>query len=133
MAFGFAQYERVGNQVVLPRENEARAFALVNRHLAEAASDIERIKALSRNHQLWSILLKDIALSSNALPQALKQEIAGLGLWAMGYSNLAIVRPLPIRPLINVNQAILEGLSASPLRPALPASPATGLSGALTA
>ena len=129
MAFGFAQYERAANEVVLPRETEAKAFALVNRRLAEAVTDLDRIKALNRNHQLWSLLLKDIALSSNGLPPALKQEIVGLGLWVMGYSTLAIRRGLPIRPLITINQSMLEGLSASPAPTPAPA----GLSGALTA
>lgn len=117
MAFGFKQYQRASHEVASPRETEAQAFTMVNRRLTEAGDDFARIRALNRNHQLWSLLLKDIALSSNGLPEEVKQQIASLGLWAMRYSTLAIARSLPIAPLVAVNQNMIDGLSTRPSAP----------------
>ncbi len=133
MAFGFAQYQRASNVVASPRELEAQVFSFVNRHLIDAKAPMERIHALHRNHKLWSLLLKDVALSTNALPDSLKQNIISLALWAMRYSTVAIAEPLPMAPLIEVNQNMVEALTALPSRPPPAETAATALSGVLTA
>ena len=92
------------------RDTECAAFNMVNRELAAAQEGIPRIRALGRNHSLWSILVKDLALSENRLPDALKAELIGLGLWSMRYSTLAMTQKLAIEPLIEVNRNVAEGL-----------------------
>jgi len=71
-----------------------------------------RVRALGRNHALWSLLVKDLALSDNQLPEGIKAQLIELGLWSMRYSTLAILQNLSAAPLIDVNRNVMEGLLA---------------------
>ncbi len=84
---------------------------MINRELV-ASEGVARTRALGRNHSLWSILVKDLALAENGLPEGMKAHLIGLGLWAMRYSTLALLRDLPVQPLIDVNTNVLDGLMA---------------------
>ena len=83
---------------------------MVNRELATCTEGTPRIRALGRNHMLWSILVKDLALAENRLPEPLKAELIGLALWSMQYSTLAMTRNLSAEPLIEVNRNMADGL-----------------------
>ena len=85
---------------------------MINSELATCTAGHARARAVGRNHQLWSILVKDLALADNGLPEPIKAHLIGLGLWSMRYSTLALLRDLPIEPLIAVNANVLDGLSA---------------------
>jgi flagellar protein FlaF len=95
-----------------PRDAEILAFGLCNARLTKCHDKLSRIDALNKTHQLWSILIRDLSNRSNALPERVKQELIGLGFWAMGYSIAAMGRDLSVQPLIDVNQNIMEGLQA---------------------
>lgn len=95
-----------------PREVEIAAFALCIKGLREAVGPVQRIRALHRNHALWSAILKDVGMVANALPDELKRQIAGLAAWAMSYSIRAMAEDMPLEPLIAVNQNMAEGLRA---------------------
>ena len=86
------------------------AFNLVTKDLEEISGSASRIRALGRNHDLWSLLVKDLALAENRLPVPLKTELINTGLWCMRYSTLAVLNDLPIEPLTTVNRNILAGL-----------------------
>ena len=88
------------------------------RGLENIADEAARIRAIGRNHDLWAALIKDLALSSNALPETLKRELIALGQWSMQYSTLAILQKLPVQPMINVNRNIAEGLTTQRARSA---------------
>ncbi len=123
-------YQRASEVTASPRETEVTAFAVVNRMLAAESGDRQRIKALGKNHELWSLLVKDLGQSGNALPAGLKRQLVGLGVWSMGYSIKSICDPmLPVAPLIEVNQNILEGLRSQAPAPAANAPPAATASG----
>ena len=102
------------------QEAEILAFGLCNSRLQRASDTHARIDALHQNHQLWSALVRDLAVEGNALPAELKQQLIELGLWAMRYSTQASVQNLPLHPLIEVNRNILDGLKAqsTPVPPA---------------
>jgi flagellar protein FlaF len=123
-----ASYERVGGASASPRDNEITAFAVVNRMLGEAAGEESggrrRLKALGKNHELWSLLVKDLACGGNALPDSLKRQLVSLGMWSMGYSLKAMGAPLAVEPLIAVNRNIAEGLRAQAVAPAAAPPPA---------
>lgn len=87
------------------------AFGAVIRNLQEAPPGPARIRALGNNHNLWSTLVKDMAVASNRLPEALKTELIRLGAWSMRYSTLAILHNLPVEPLIAVNRNIADGIA----------------------
>jgi len=93
------------------RETEQAAFASIIRSLEDADTHQKRVRSLGRNHDLWSTLLKDLALQGNQLPTPLKDELIGLGAWSMRYSTLALLKDLPLQPLIDVNRNIADGLA----------------------
>jgi flagellar protein FlaF len=70
------------------------------------------VRAIGRNHTLWSLLVKDLSQADNRMPAGIKDGLIGLGLWSMRYSTLALLQNLPVKPLIDVNDNVLEGLLA---------------------
>ncbi len=94
------------------RDTECAAFRMVNRELSECVPGAGRARAVGRNHNLWSLLVKDLAMAENRLPDGMKSHLIGLGLWAMRYSTLALLSDMPLEPLIAVNQNVLDGLMA---------------------
>jgi len=110
MSYGSTQYDRQADRALPPRDVEAAAFAFVNRSLESAESSADRIAALARNHRLWSLLITDIGLSSNALPPILKKDLVSIGSWSMAYSIAAMGRDLPLKPLLDINIDMIEAL-----------------------
>ncbi len=101
---------------------------MINRELETCTPGPSRIGAVGRNHTLWSTLVKDLSLADNRLPEAMKAHLIGLGLWAMRYSTLAILRDLPLEPLITVNSNVLDGLMAQQAAGATEQRPASPFS-----
>ena len=110
MSYGSTQYDRSAGTALPPRDLEAAAFAFVNQLLENAIDAKERVTALGRNHRLWSLLLTDIGLASNALPPILKQDLVSIGSWSMSYSIIAMGRDIPLQPLIDINFDMIEAL-----------------------
>ena len=109
---GFHRYAAQAASAALPQEAEIVAFTRVNAELSGAADRIAELKALHRNHQLWSLLVRDVAMDGNRLPPALKDQLATLGLWSMQYSLAAMSRELPVSALTTVNANMIEALRA---------------------
>jgi flagellar protein FlaF len=118
---GASRYKQASRHSVPARETELAAFSMVNRLLETAGDEPNRIRALGRNHDLWSMLVKDLGLDGNGLPDPLKAQLVSLGLWAMQYSTLAILQKLSVAPLIEVNRNIALGLAAQPVAPVVQA------------
>jgi flagellar protein FlaF len=93
-----------------PRETEMLAFGLCNARLKSAADARSRIDALNKTHQLWSLLVRDLAGSANRFPSELKKQLVDIGFWAMGFSVSAMGCERSLQPLIEVNQNIIDGL-----------------------
>jgi flagellar biosynthesis activator protein FlaF len=111
MHHGARRYQRASEATLSAHETEQAAFANIIRGLEEADTDTKRIRTLGRNHDLWSALVKDLAMDSNRLPAPLKSSLIELGLWSMRYSTLAILKKLSLEPLIEVNRNIADGLA----------------------
>jgi flagellar protein FlaF len=92
------------------QEGEIMAFSVANTYLTECSDSVSRIKALHKNQQLWSLLVKDVMLGNNRLPQPLKDDLIRLALWAMAYSIRAMGADLPLAPLLEVNANMIEAL-----------------------
>ncbi len=129
MPRGLRQYQNPALDAASPRESEIVAFTLCNAGLEKAATPVERIGALYKNHQLWSTIVKDVAMDGNGLPVELKSQISDLGRWAMAYSIVAMANDVAIAPLMQVNQDMVDGLRAQ----APPPAAATAPFGAMTA
>ncbi len=112
MRKGAARYAERSIAYINPQETEVASFNLINRELASAKTPAERIRAIGRNHDLWSTLLKDLSQSGNRLPAPLKRQLIDLAIWSMRYSILATLKNLAVQPLLEVNTNILEGLKA---------------------
>ena len=68
--------------------------------------------ALSKNRRLWTLFLTDVAMPGNGLPAELKARIFHLGEFVQNYSGRVLRENLSIAPLLDVNLALLRGLSA---------------------
>lgn len=112
------------------RETEILAFGLCNARLGKAHDTKTRVEALHKTHQLWSLLVRDLSAQGNQLPQFIKDQLIGLGFWAMRYSIAATAEDLPLQPLMDVNRNIADGLRAqaqdAASHAAAPASPGPG-------
>ncbi len=95
---------------VSAQDSEIMAFTVANTYLEESSDQFSRTKALHKNQQLWSLLIKDVMKKDNRLPEPLKEQIINLGLWAMAYSVRAMGWDLPLNPLIEVNRNMIAGL-----------------------
>lgn len=125
MAYGNDAYRNSGAGALAPREIEAAAFLFVNRALEQVDTVRSKVEALCKNQKLWSMLLKDLACSTNALPEILKQDLVRLGTWSMAYSIRAMPGELPLEPLIAINSDMASALrSADAARPAAAPRPA---------
>ena len=104
------QYRRTSQASISGRDTECALFSMVNRELATCADGQTRVQALGRNHAMWSMLIRDLGLTENTMPDHLKTQLIGLGLWSMRYSTRALLEPLPVQPLIDVNRNIADCL-----------------------
>ena len=104
----------VYNSVAAPqsaRQEEATAFRLAARKLREATDRTARNKALRVNHELWSIMLRDLGGSGNGLPAILKKDCLFLALFSTDYSTRAVLDiALSLDPLIETNEQVADGL-----------------------
>jgi flagellar protein FlaF len=107
-----SQYQKANETAFCAQETERAAFRSVNRDLEVGTEGPARVRAIGRNHALWSLLVKDLAQADNRMPAGIKDGLIGLGLWSMRYSTQALLQNLPVAPLIEVNDNVLAGLLA---------------------
>lgn len=67
--------------------------------------------ALQDNRKLWTILASDVASSGNGLPEDLRARIFFLGEFTQAFTRRALQDTLSADPLIEINLAVLRGLS----------------------
>ena len=99
-----------------PRETEIIAFGLCNARLSRAITLGERVAALHKTHELWSILFRDLSSDANQLPPHLRSDLIALAVWAMRYSVAAMSSDAALQPLIEVNRNVADGLRAQQSR-----------------
>jgi flagellar biosynthesis regulator FlaF len=111
MSYGANQYRRTEGGAMSPRDTEASAFVFVNRLLAQPGDPEARMRGLAKNQQLWSLLLRDVSSSMNALPPILKADLTKVGLFAMRQSIAAMGdKSRSIAPLIQINDDMIAAL-----------------------
>jgi flagellar biosynthesis activator protein FlaF len=110
-------YTKVARQIVNPRELEADL-------LLKAASRLQAIvdawdrkgseldAALLYNRKLWSIFMASATSPDHALPVAIRQNIANLGLFVMNQTVSMMTNPKreQLNPLISINRELAAGL-----------------------
>ena len=114
-------YKSVSEKIASPRATEADL-------LVEAALRLQKVRdnwapnntsdldvALRYNRMLWTILISTVTKYDNPLPQAIRQNVANLGLFVMKHTIGILVEPKPekISTLIEINRNLAAGLGGS--------------------
>ena len=113
-------YQQVAKRTASPRDLEANL-------LTKSAGNLQRIRddwdsaqdelhsALKFNRKLWTVFLSSATRDDNPLPQAIRQNIANLGMFVMSHSIKLEANPQASRlnVLININREIAAGLRAA--------------------
>ena len=99
------------------RDTEYEAVARITRRMIAAdASNMngfkELVAAVTENRKLWQIFSKDLASSGNKLPDHLKKNLFVLAKFTRSHSSLVLRRKASVRPLIEINTAIMRGLKS---------------------
>jgi flagellar protein FlaF len=97
------------------RATEYAAFQKVTARLVRAGREDapvrERAEALYDNRRLWSVLAADLASDVNGLPDALRARLVSLAVFSLEQSARALRDPAALQPLVEVNTAVMRGLS----------------------
>ena len=101
------------------RQTEYRAFAEATRRLCAAEAAAEETggftalaEALHDNLRLWTILAADVASEENELPAQLRARIFYLSEFTRAHSAKVLSGEGEVRPLIDINTAVMKGLRA---------------------
>ena len=98
------------------RATEYDLFARVT-HRIKAAAEAgpkaypQLVEALYDNRRLWTTLAVDVADASNKLPQELRAQIFYLSEFVQLHTGKVLARKARLAPLLEVNAAIMRGLS----------------------
>ena len=113
-------YKAVSEKIASPRSTEAdllleAAFRLQKvqgNWESRGASDLD--DALRYNRMLWTIFMSTVTKAENPLPQAIRQNVANLGIFVMKHTIAILVEPQPekISTLIEINRNLAAGLAA---------------------
>ena len=110
-------YATVAKQIVNPRELEADLLLKAASRLQAIADAWERKRpeldgALLYNRKLWSIFMASATSPDHALPVAIRQNIANLGLFVMNQTLSMMANPKreQLNPLISINRELAAGL-----------------------
>lgn len=114
-------YKNVSEKISSPRSTEAdllldaaiRLMRIQDNWESKNVSDLD--DALRYNRMLWTILLSAVTKADNPLPQAIRQNVANLGLFVMKHTIAILVEPKPekISPLISINRNLAAGLAGA--------------------
>ncbi len=109
-------YGREAQPIRTNRDTEYNAFARITHRIRVAASKGEGgfkdlVQALHDNRRLWTILAADVADNSHALPKELRARIVYLAEFTQQHSSKILTRRATPDALIEINTAILRGLS----------------------
>lgn len=113
-------YQQVGKQTVSPRMLEANLLSKAATQLQWIRDDWENRShelqhALTFNRKLWNVFLTSVTADESKLPNALRQNVANLGLFVMKQTMALTTRPeaRKLDSLININRELAAGLRAS--------------------
>lgn len=110
MNYGIQRYNQRTAATMSPREVEAMAFAQLVTLLKNAKDQKSRLHALSMHQKLWSAILRETGVENNGMPEVFRKDLLRLSLWATKYSIRAILHNISLKPLIDINQDMLDGL-----------------------
>lgn len=105
-----------------PRAIEQRLMTEITKGMVSARQnglrDTRLMPVLHRNREAWGVFSAACATQGNLLPNDLRARIISLSLWVDKFTSEVIAGRESINDLIDVNVAVIEGLS--PNRAAAP-------------
>ncbi len=114
---GVNAYAKVAKAAESPRELEASVLMKAATRLQSIRDDWEGRRreledALLYNRKLWTVLVTAATDATNPLPDAIKQNVANLGLFVFNHTLSVLASPAPERlgVLININRELAAGL-----------------------
>ncbi|KUF09611.1 flagellar biosynthesis regulator FlaF [Pseudoponticoccus marisrubri] len=110
-------YSQNARTTQTPRGTEYELIARVTyriKSMAEAGPMAypKLVEALSDNQRLWTALAVDVADGGNELPKELRAQIFYLAEFVQFQTSKVLARKGRITPLLEINAAILRGLSS---------------------
>lgn len=110
-----AGYRTAAHPIRTPRGAEYEAFAHITSRMKTASDGLparfrELAAAIHDNRRLWTILAADAADRDNPLPKELRARILYLTEFTRQHSARVLRSGAPVRPLIEINSAIMRGL-----------------------
>ncbi|MBF9035241.1 flagellar biosynthesis regulator FlaF [Rhodobacterales bacterium HKCCE2091] len=109
-----AAYSTTDSPVRTDRGTEHAAFEKVTSRLAAAdapgAAFRVRAAAIQDNRRLWTILASDALDPENGLPPRLRAQIVYLYEFTQDHCRKALRNEASLRPLIEINTAVMRGL-----------------------
>lgn len=127
----YQAYQKTQRAFSNPRDTEYRLFAQITGGLIDtqdlSRTDERLITALARNRELWSALAADCSSEDNKQAAPLRAQIISLSLWVNRYTSEVMRRRASVKPLIDINRTIMEGLAARNGGPAVPAESRTAV------
>jgi len=122
---GIDLYRTAQKRTATPTQTEYQVLADVTGRLLsiQDVKDPEATRILRDNIQVWHTFADDLMQDGNALPNALKAQLISLALWVGKHSRKVMRGHADVAPLIDVNKAIMSGLSQQ-ARAAQPTPPA---------
>jgi flagellar protein FlaF len=114
-------YAQNARSTQTPRGTEYELIAKVTHRIKAAAEAGPRayprlVEALSDNQRLWTALAVDVADSDNGLPAELRARIFYLAEFVQQHTSQVLTKKARVRPLLEINAAILKGLSGRSTR-----------------
>lgn len=125
-----AAYKRTITETESPRQIERRLFSEITASLENLGEEFDVAGArkdklsilasglrdtLWRNSRLWMSLRNDLAEPGNALSPELRASLISLALWVDSHTRNVLRGDSNVRPLIDVNNSIIRGLSGNSL------------------
>lgn len=93
------------------RSAEHQLISDVTARLSAAAGFAQCAAALHDNRRLWTRLAADVADGENGLPESLRARIFYLAEFTHHHSRRVLRGEAGIAPLVEINTAVLRGLS----------------------
>lgn len=114
-------YGSIARKIASPRELEADLLLKAAARLQAVYDDWDAHRtqlsdALIYNRKLWTIFVTSVTEPECQLPEAVRQNVANLGLFVMGQTMKLMTEPQQssVRTLISINREIAAGLRGSP-------------------
>ncbi len=98
-----------------PRGVEYAVLSQITRRLKSAGENRQTdfpalAEALHENRGLWTALAANVADEGNALPSDLRARLIYLAEFTFHHTSRVLAREAEVRPLIEVNAAVMRGL-----------------------